>query len=125
MRSFIGDCCETAVIEIEFFMFEKYPVLSRLVSTGFLFDNHLKQDIMYAIAIDNTIQAVSETLESAMRAVPQIIIKWDGEIRNENCINWLFDGLIVDLKYWYARGKFSISNEDTIYELTIKPIEKV
>ena len=27
-------------------MFEKYPVLGRLVSTGFLFDNHLKQDIM-------------------------------------------------------------------------------
>ena len=80
---------------------------------------------MYVIAIDNAIQAVSETLESAMRAVPQIIIKWDGEIRNENCINWAFDGLIVDLKCWYARGKFSISNEGTIYELTIKPIEKV
>ena len=46
MRSFIGDCCETAVIEIEFFIFEEYPVLGRLVSTGFLFDNHLKQDIM-------------------------------------------------------------------------------
>lgn len=80
---------------------------------------------MYAIAIDNVIIAVSETLESAMRAVPQIIIKWDGEIRNENCINWLYDGLIVNLKYWYAKGKFSISNEDKIYELVIKPIEKV
>lgn len=123
MRSFIGDCCETAVIK--FFIFENNPVLGRLVSTGFLFDNHLKQDIMYVIAIDNAIQAVSETLESAMRAVPQIVIKWDGEIRNENCINWLFDGLIVDLKHWYVRSKFTISNEDTIYELTIKPIEKV
>lgn len=80
---------------------------------------------MYAIAIDNVIMAVSETLESAMRAVPQIIIKWDGKIRNENCINWVYDGLIVNLKYWYAKGKFSISNEETIYELVIKPIEKV
>ena len=80
---------------------------------------------MYVIAIQNVIIAVSETLESAMRAVPQIIIKWDGEIRNENCINWLYDGLIVDPKYWYAKGKFSISNEDEIYELAIKPIEKV
>lgn len=80
---------------------------------------------MYAIAIDNVIIAVSETLESAMRAVPQIIIKWDGEIRNENCINWAYDGLIVNLKYWYAKGKFSINNEETIYELVIKPIEKV
>jgi hypothetical protein len=80
---------------------------------------------MYTIAINNDILAVSETLESAMRAVPQIIIRWDGEIRNENCINWLFDGLIVNLKYWYARGKFSINNEETIYELIIKPIEKV
>lgn len=80
---------------------------------------------MYAIAINNVMMAVSETLESAMRAVPQIIIKWDGEIRNENCINWLYDGLIVDLKCWYAKGNFSISNEDKIYELVIKPIEKV
>ena len=80
---------------------------------------------MYAIAINNVMMAVSETLESAMRAVPQIIIKWDGEIRNENCINWLYDGLIVDPTYWYARGNFSVSNEDTIYELTIKPVEKV
>lgn len=80
---------------------------------------------MYAIAIDNVIMAVSETLESAMKAVPQIIIKWDGEIRNENCINWAYDGLIVNLKYWYAKGKFSISNEETIYELVIKPIEKI
>lgn len=80
---------------------------------------------MYAIAIDNVIIAVSETLESAIRAVPQIIIKWDGEIRNENCINWAYDGLIVSLKYWYAKGKFSINNEGTIYELVIKPIEKV
>lgn len=80
---------------------------------------------MYVIAIDNAIQAVSETLESSMRAVPQIVIKWDGEIRNENCINWLFDGLIVDLKHWHAKSKFTISNGDTIYELTIKPIEKV
>ena len=80
---------------------------------------------MYAIAIDNVIMAVSETLESAIKAVPQIIIKWDGEIRNENCINWAYDGLIVNLKYWYAKGKFSISNEETIYELVIKPIEKV
>lgn len=80
---------------------------------------------MYAIAIDNVIIAVSETLESAIKAVPQIIIKWDGEIRNENCINWAYDGLIVNLKYWYAKGKFSISNEETIYELVIKPIEKV
>lgn len=80
---------------------------------------------MYAIAIDNVIIAVSETLESAMRAVPQIIIKWDGEIRNENFINWLYDGLIVNPKYWYAKGNFSISDEDTIYELIIKPIEKV
>jgi hypothetical protein len=80
---------------------------------------------MYAIAIDNVIIAVSETLESAMKAVPQIIIKWDGTIRNENCINWTYDGLIIDLKYWYAKGKFSISNEETIYELVIKPIEKV
>ena len=80
---------------------------------------------MYAIAINNHLLAVSETLESAMRAVPQIIIKWDGEIRNENAIDWLYDGLIVDPRYWYARGNFSISDEDTIYELTIKPIEKV
>lgn len=80
---------------------------------------------MYAIAIDNIIIAVSETLESAMRAVPQIIIKWDGEIRNENCINWAYEGLSVNLKYWYAKGKFSISNEETIYELMIKPIKKV
>ena len=80
---------------------------------------------MYAIAIDNVIIAVSETLESAMKAVPQIIIKWNGEIRNENCINWAYDGLIVNLKYWYAKGKFSISNEETIYELVIKPIKKV
>ena len=80
---------------------------------------------MYAIAINNVIIAVSETLESAMRAVPQIIIKWDGEIRNENCINWAYDGLIINLKYWYAKGKFSIRNEDKIYELVIKPIEKV
>lgn len=80
---------------------------------------------MYAIAINNVIIAVSETLESAIKAVPQIIIKWDGEIRNENCINWAYDGLIVNLKYWYAKGKFSISNEETIYELVIKPIEKV
>lgn len=80
---------------------------------------------MYVIAIDNTIQAVSETLESAMKAVPQIIIRWDGEIRNENVIHWAYDGLIVDLKHWCAKGKFSISNEGTIYELIIKPIEKV
>lgn len=37
MRSFIGDCCETAVIEIEFFIFENNPVLGRLVSTGFFY----------------------------------------------------------------------------------------
>lgn len=80
---------------------------------------------MYAIAINNVIIAVSETLESAMRAVPQIIIKWDGEIRNENAIKWLYDGLIVNLTYWYAKGIFSISNEDKTYELVIKPIEKV
>ena len=80
---------------------------------------------MYVIVINNVMMAISETLESAMRAVPQIIIKWDGEIRNENDINWLYDGLIVDTKYWYARGNFSISNEDTIYEIIIKPIEKV
>lgn len=80
---------------------------------------------MYAIAINNNLLAVSETLESAMRAVPQLIIKWDGEIRNENAIHWAFDGLIVDLKYWIAKGKFSISNKETIYELIIKPIEKV
>ena len=80
---------------------------------------------MYAIAINKHLLAVSETLESAMRAGPQIIIRWDGEIRNDNAINWLNDGLIVDPQYWYVRGNFSISNEETIYELTIKPIEKV
>lgn len=80
---------------------------------------------MYTISISNTLMAVSETLESAMKAVQQIIIKWDGEILNENAIHWVDGGLTVNPRYWYAKGKFQLSLSDTIYEVYIYPIEKV
>ena len=80
---------------------------------------------MYAIAINSHILAVSETLESAMKAVPQIIIRWDGEIRNENSINWIDGGLLVNPQCWIARGKFSISMESMTYEVVVRPITKI
>lgn len=80
---------------------------------------------MYTISIDNIIQAVSETLESAMRAVPKIIMEWDGEIRYANQIVWVDGGIIINPNTLNAKGVFGINGEFKSYTITISSINKV
>ena len=57
--------------------------------------------------------------------VIRVFVENVGEIRNENAINWIDGGLLVNPHSWIAKGKFSISMETTTYEVVVRPIEKV
>lgn len=80
---------------------------------------------MYTISICNTLMAVSETLESAMKAVPKIIMEWDGEIRYANQIVWVDGGIIINPNTLNAKGVFGINGEFKSYTITISSINKV
>jgi hypothetical protein len=50
---------------------------------------------MFKIVINHTVAAVSETMESAIKALPALICNY-ADIGNSNLINWNNDGIIVN-----------------------------
>lgn len=50
---------------------------------------------MFKIILNHEVAAVSETMESAIKALPELICNYS-DIVNPNLINWNNDGIIVN-----------------------------
>lgn len=66
---------------------------------------------MFKIVINQEIAAVSKTMESAIKALPDLICTY-ADIRNSNLIEWLDKGVIVNVQYNVATAKVKVIDTD-------------
>ena len=62
---------------------------------------------MFKIIINHEVMAVSETMESAIKALSELICNY-ADIGNSNLINWNNDGIIVNPECNVARAKITV-----------------
>ena len=66
---------------------------------------------MLKIVINNEVTAVSETMESALKALPGLICNY-ADIGNSNLIEWLDKGVIVNVQCNVASAKVRVMDID-------------
>lgn len=62
---------------------------------------------MFKIVINNAVAAVSETMESAITALPELICNY-ADIGNSNLIQWNNDGIIVNPQCNIAKASVTV-----------------
>lgn len=78
---------------------------------------------MFQIKIDNTVQAVSPSLESALKALPNIICNYTG-IKNPNSIKYGDEGQGINYMPWCysVNGTVEVGNEILTIFITQIPV---
>ena len=77
---------------------------------------------MLKIVINHEVTAVSETMESALKALPELICTY-ADIGNSNLIEWLDKGVIVNVQCNVATAKVKVI--DTEFDIFICKINVV
>ena len=72
---------------------------------------HKPTNNMFKIVMNNDVIAVSETMESAIKALPDLICTY-ADIGNSNLIEWLDKGVIVNVQYNVATAKVKVIDTD-------------